>query len=156
VAVEIIGEKDRALVAEFAVAVPVAPPPLAVIEVDSADALDLFAAGGDRVLDHQVLRARALGPQPRHDQVAGTQLAGQRFDLPARLAALFTDTQPQVFPTQLQIIRRLRGEAFFFGVVLERRRGVEHADAALEDFHLIAAHDLAAFAFDDHRLPGGG
>jgi hypothetical protein len=60
VAVEIVGEDDRALVAEFAVVVPVAPPAVAVIEIDSADAFELFAAGGYRVFDHQVLRARPL------------------------------------------------------------------------------------------------
>src|SRR5215475_10055316 len=156
VAVEIVDEDDRALVAEFAVDVPIAPPPVAVIEIDSADAFDLFAAGGDRVFYHQVLRARALQPQPRHDQVARTQFPRERLHLPTRFAAAFVDAQPQVLALQLQGVRRLRRGVLLARVVIERRGGVKHARTALDHSRLIGAGDLVAFEFDDHRLPGGG
>ncbi|MCG3160591.1 MAG: hypothetical protein JMDDDDMK_01660 [Acidobacteria bacterium] len=156
VAVEIVGEDDCALVAEFAVAIPIAPAAVAVIKVDTADAFDLLAACRNRVFDHQVLRARAVHAQPRHDQIARTQFARKRFDSPTRLAALVAHAQPQVFARQLQIVRGLRGEILLARVVIERRRGIEHARAALDHFHLIGVVDLAAFAFDDQRLTGGG
>src|SRR5262249_14904092 len=38
IAVETVSEDDRALVAEFAVVIPIAPSPVAVIEIDSAGA----------------------------------------------------------------------------------------------------------------------
>src|SRR5436305_4153984 len=47
VAVEVIHEDRRAVIAEFTIAVPVAPIAERIVQIDSADAPDLFSARGN-------------------------------------------------------------------------------------------------------------
>src|ERR1051326_3006631 len=70
VTIKVIHEDRGAVIAEFAVAVPVAPIAERIIQIDAADAPVLFSARGNRIFDHQVLRARAGDVQAHNDHVA--------------------------------------------------------------------------------------
>src|SRR6267378_3484559 len=75
VAIKIILKDDSPVVSELAVAIPIGPRSGRVVQIDAANGCHLFSTGGNWILDHYVLCARAGQVQSRHDQIARAEFA---------------------------------------------------------------------------------
>ena len=75
-------------------------------------------------------------------------LADQWFSLPFEFLTVFNHAETEILPGEIQISRAARGDLVFTGVVIERRRKINHAFAALDDAYVISARDLVCLAVD--------
>ena len=91
--------------------------------------------------------------QAHDDQIAGAQLARQRFDLPAGFAAfVFAHPQAQVLAGDFQSRRDSGGHVILRGEVFDRGRNIQRALPVLDDANLITVADFAGLLCDDQRL----
>src|SRR5262249_3612168 len=98
-----IDKYEGLLVPELAGAIPIAPFPIAVVKIQSADPIELLATGRNRVLDHHVMIASTLDPQSDYQRVSGTHFAAERLNRPRRLVFGSFYYQPHVLARDAQV-----------------------------------------------------
>src|SRR5215510_8062353 len=152
---EIIQEYRRLLITKLPGAIPIRPPSRTgfnIRKIESTDSLNLLAPGGNRILDHHVLRARSFDVKPRHDQIPRSNLPAKWLNLPSRLLAVLNYSQPQILASQSQVRRRLGFNVVITSEITEGARKVQSALAGLHNAYLIGTAELRAFPFNHESL----
>src|SRR5882724_4421436 len=71
---KIVQEEYCALIAKLPRAVPAAPERVCVVQVETANAIELFRAGRNRILDHKVTPVSSDNSNTRHYQITRMNL----------------------------------------------------------------------------------
>src|SRR6185312_1571353 len=74
-AVKVVNEQYSPVITKLALAIPISPLIVGIAERQPIGPANLFGAGWNWILNHQVLRPRAFNFQTRDDQVARAQLS---------------------------------------------------------------------------------